>query len=380
MTSLSLPHGHDPHQGLHSEDGALHGEHPGRAPQPIIKVTDLAWLEFVKPDLGRAEAFARDFGFQVAARTANALYLRGTHAGTHCLVVRKGRASRFLGPVFQAAARNDLNRLADATGRRVHRLDDEYGGGFAADLLDPAGLPVRVVHSVTEHPSLHGQEPLLLNTGTTAPRVNQAQRPAVEPARIERLGHVVLSTRTFRRTLDWYLHHFGMIVSDFLYLDGQRERGPTMAFIRCDRGSEATDHHTLALHLGPETGYVHSAYQVADLDALAAGGTYLAQRGYRRSWGIGRHIQGSQIFDYWRDPDRFLVEHFTDGDLFDHTVAPGWAAMSASGLAQWGPPATRDFLGAAPSPALLRTVVQALREDNELDPARLRALMKAMNS
>ncbi len=54
--------------------------------------------------------------------------------------------------------------------------------------------------------------------------------------------------------------------------------------------------------------------------------------------------------------------------------------MSASGLAQWGPPATRDFLGATPSPALLRTVLGALREDNELDPARLTALMKAMNS
>ncbi|NEE56527.1 2,3-dihydroxybiphenyl 1,2-dioxygenase, partial [Streptomyces sp. SID8455] len=129
-------------------------------------------------------------------------------------------------------------------------------------------------------------------------------------------------------------------------------------------------------HLGPDTGYVHSAYQVADLDALAAGGAYLAERGYRRSWGIGRHIQGSQIFDYWRDPDRFLVEHFTDGDLFDNTLEPGWAAMSASGLAQWGPPATRDFLGATPSPALLRKVLTALREDNEIDPARLKALMK----
>lgn len=54
--------------------------------------------------------------------------------------------------------------------------------------------------------------------------------------------------------------------------------------------------------------------------------------------------------------------------------------MSASGLAQWGPPATRDFLGAAPSPALLRQVVAAPREENELDPARLAALRKAMST
>ncbi|MGP3690455.1 VOC family protein [Streptomyces sp. IBSNAI002] len=376
--ALDAP-GQDPHHGLHGEDGSRRGEHPGRDRQPVIKALDLAWLEFVKPDLERAETFARDFGFIVAARTPQTLYLRGTMQEPHCLVIRKGPASRFLGPAFLAADRSDLDRLAAVTGRRAHALH-EFGGGHAVDLLDPSGLPVRVVHGVAEHPALPGQFPHTLNTGTEPARINTPQRPPVEPARVQRLGHLVLSTRVFRRALDWYLRHLGLIVSDFLYLDGQRGRGPTMAFIRCDRGSEPADHHTLALHLGPDSGYVHSAYQVADLDALAAGGTYLARRGYRRSWGIGRHIQGSQIFDYWRDPDRFLVEHFTDGDLFDHTLEPGWAAMSASGLAQWGPPATRDFLGATPSPAMLRTVLTALREDNELDPARLSALVKAMNS
>ena len=83
--------------------------------------------------------------------------------------------------------------------------------------------------------------------------------------------------------------------------------------------------------LGPANRYVHSAYQVCDLDALAAGGEYLSERGYLRSWGIGRHIQGSQLFDYWRDPDGFLVEHFADGDMFDNTLEPGWAPFTASG-------------------------------------------------
>ena len=76
-----------------------------------------------------------------------------------------------------------------------------------------------------------------------------------------------------------------------------------------------------------------------------------SERGYYRSWGIGRHIQGSQIFDYWRDPDGFLVEHFADGDMFDNTLEPGWAPFTASGLAQWGPPATKDFLGINPESA-----------------------------
>ncbi|PKV90033.1 VOC family protein [Streptomyces sp. TLI_146] len=373
------PPGHTTaHQDLHSEHGALRGEHPGRARQPVIKVADLAWLEFEKPDLARAEVFARDFGFAVAARTGQALYLRGTLPGSACVVVRCGRTSRFLGPVFRAAERADLDRLARATGHPVRDLG-EFGGGQVVDLVDPSGLPVRVVHGTEQLPALPEQPPLLLNFGGERARTNATQRPPREPARIQRLGHVVLETPRFSRALDWYLETLGLIVSDFLFLDGQRGRGPTMAFIRCDQGSTPVDHHTLAMHLGPRTGYVHSAYQVTDLDAIAAGGQYLAERGYKRSWGIGRHIQGSQLFDYWRDPDKLMVEHFADGDLFSCDLEPGWAPMSASGLAQWGPPATRDFLGANPTPALIREVVRALRADNEIDPGRLLGLMKATN-
>ncbi|MER6429233.1 VOC family protein [Streptomyces sp900105245] len=368
-----------PHKDLHSEQGALRGEHPGRSANPVIKVADLAWLEFEKPDLDRAETFARDFGFAIAARTEEALWLRGTFAGPPCMVIRRGHASRFVGPAFRAAERADLDRLAAATGHAVRDIDVP-GGGKSVSLLDPSGLPVRVVHCGEQLPALPEQEPLLLNFGTDHRRTHTTQRPPREPSRIQRLGHVVLETRSFVRALDWYLDTLGLIVSDFLFLDGQRRRGPTMAFIRCDQGSLAVDHHTLALHLGPGTGYVHSAYQVTDLDSIAAGGEYLAERGYKRSWGIGRHVQGSQLFDYWRDPDHFMLEHFADGDLFSCDLEPGWAPMSASGLAQWGPPVTRDFLGANPSPAKLREVITALRDDNELDPARLLGLMKAMSS
>ncbi|MCX4515335.1 VOC family protein [Streptomyces sp. NBC_01619] len=368
-----------PHQDLHSEQGALREEHPGRSRNPVVKAADLAWLEFEKPDLDRAEVFARDFGFAIAARTERELWLRGTFAGSPCMVIRKGRTSRFIGPAFRAAERADLDRLARATGSTVGDIGVP-GGGQSVALLDPSGLPVRVVHCAEQLPALPEQEPLILNFGTDHRRTNATQRPPREPSRIQRLGHVVLETRVFARTLDWYLDTLGMIVSDFLFLDGQRGRGPTMAFIRCDQGSVAVDHHTLALHLGPGTGYVHSAYQVTDLDAIGAGGEYLAERGYKRSWGIGRHIQGSQLFDYWRDPDHFMLEHFADGDLFSCDLEPGWAPMSASGLSQWGPPVTRDFLGTSPSPAKLREVMAALRGDNELDPARLLGLMKAMSS
>jgi hypothetical protein len=56
MLSVDITDGQpvDGHADLHSEHGANRGEHTGRCLNPIVKVTDLAWLEFVKPDLKRA--------------------------------------------------------------------------------------------------------------------------------------------------------------------------------------------------------------------------------------------------------------------------------------------------------------------------------------
>lgn len=381
MTAHLRKEAHDPHDDLHSERGAHKGEHSGRAKNPVIKVADLAWLEFEKPDLARAEAFARAFGFQTALRTPDELHLRGTDAGAPCVLVRRGERTRFGGLALRAADTVDVLRLADKTGCSARPLPEALGG-IAVDLVDPSGIPVRVVAGMRELSELPTQQPLVVNAGRELRRANAAQRPARIPARVHRVGHVVLQSTSYRRTLDWYLETFGMIVSDFQFFPGQRDRGPAMSFIRCDRGTTPADHHTVALAIGPANRYVHSAYQVSDLDALAAGGEYLRDRGYLHSWGIGRHIQGSQLFDYWRDPDGFLVEHFTDGDMFDNTVKPGWAPFTASGLSQWGPPVSKDFLGTDLRSARheLRTMIAALRADNEIDLRRLIGLLKVAAS
>jgi catechol 2,3-dioxygenase-like lactoylglutathione lyase family enzyme len=369
------------HKDLHSEQGRRSGEHLGRSRNPVIKVQDLAWLEFQKPDLARAEAFAHVFGFSTVLRTDDELQLRGTDAGAPCVLIRRGPSSRFVGMAFQAADDADMRRLAETTGARIRALPETIGGR-ALDLADPSGLPVRVIAHTHRHEAVPHQLPHTFNFGHELLRANVTQRPAREPARVQRLGHVVLQTTKYLEVLDWYLDHFGMIVSDFLYFPGQRERGPTMSFIRCDHGQTPVDHHTLAIALGPMNRYVHSAYQVCDLDALAAGGEHLKDHGYQRSWGIGRHIQGSQIFDYWRDPDGLMVEHFTDGDMFDSSVEPGWAPFTSSGLSQWGPPTSKDFLGINPKsiPREALSMICALREHNEFDLRRLVGLMKVANS
>ena len=84
--------GEDPHRSLHSEQGALRGEHPGRSRNPVVKVADLAWLEFEKPDLDEAEGFARDFGFAIVARTPRHCGC-GACGGGAGMVIRRGVAT-----------------------------------------------------------------------------------------------------------------------------------------------------------------------------------------------------------------------------------------------------------------------------------------------
>ena len=373
------------HNGLHSEQGALPGDHPGRSANPVIKVHDVSWLEFEKPDLKKAEAFALAFGFSVALHTDDELHLRGSDAGAPCVLIRRGSRSRFIGPAFVAAEHSDLVRLADATGTTVRPLPETLGG-VTVDLVDPSGIPLRVVSGTHQLEKLSSQTPHVFNFGPShnVLRANSTQRPPRVPTTVQRLGHIVLQTTKYLEALNWYVNHLGLIVSDFCHYPGQRERGPVMSFIRCDRGSTPADHHTLAMALGPANRYVHSAYQVCDLDALAAGGEYLREQGYFRSWGIGRHIQGSQIFDYWRDPDGdFLVEHFADGDMFDNTLEPGWAPLTASGLYQWGPSPSKDFLGIGTPGDTAKEVavmLDALRHDNEFDLSALRGLFNVANS
>jgi catechol 2,3-dioxygenase-like lactoylglutathione lyase family enzyme len=369
------------HDDLHSEQGAHRGEHPGRSRNPVIKVRDIAWLEFEKPDLDRAEAFAGAFGFATALRTPTELQLRGSDAGAPCVILRRGTQTRFSGIAFAAADEVDVLRLAETTGTKARALPESIGG-LGVDLVDPSGVPVRVVAGTRVLPQLNHQPTHTYNLGHDVTRVNATQRSPRVPATVQRLGHVVLQSNVYAAALNWYLDNLGMIVSDFQFYEGQRTRGPVMSFIRCDRGDTPADHHTLAMALGPQNRYLHSAYQVADLDALAAGGEHLKDLGYQRSWGIGRHIQGSQLFDYWRDPDGFLVEHFTDGDMFDNSLEPGWAPFTASGLAQWGPPVSKDFLGIGPKslPHEAQSIFAALRGNNEFDLTRLRGLLKAANS
>ena len=50
---------------------------------------------------------------------------------------------------------------------------------------------------------------------------------------------------------------------------------------------------------GPPAHVHHSSYEVNDFDTQTLGHDWLREKGWTNCWGIGRHVLGSQIFDYW---------------------------------------------------------------------------------
>ena len=155
---------------------------------------------------------------------------------------------------------------------------------------------------------------------------------------------MVLNVSDFRRSEDWYKSLFGFITSDEILAAPDTSVG---AFLRCDRGTEATDHHTLFLVQLPhgKPSFNHAAFEVRDMDDLMRGHSHLKSVGAEQEWGVGRHFLGSQVFDYWRDPWGFTLEHWTDGDLFTAEDASRTASVQDLMGVQWGPEIPPTLLG-----------------------------------
>jgi catechol 2,3-dioxygenase-like lactoylglutathione lyase family enzyme len=300
----------------------------------MIRVTDVAYVRFRAPSLDEMEKFLDEFGMVRAARSETTLHMRGGYARPFCHVTEKGDPA-FLGLGFFAANLDDLARLASEEGVPV--LDhDAPGGGKLVRLTDPDGFIVEVVAGQTRPEKLPIQRHPVLNDAETKQRVGEALRIAGGPSQVMRLGHCVLNVTDFRKSEAWYKSRFGLVTSDEIEL---APGAPLGAFLRCDRGSVHVDHHTLFLVGTGTPGFNHAAFEVANMDDLMVGHQHLEQAGRRHEWGIGRHLLGSQIFDYWRDPWGHTVEHWTDGDLFNNQTPPNKAGLAELMGNQWGPAA-----------------------------------------
>jgi catechol 2,3-dioxygenase-like lactoylglutathione lyase family enzyme len=308
----------------------------------MAKAQDILYVAHRVPDLDRMETFLTDFGMVKVERTADRMFMRGAGTRPFIHMTEKGEPG-FVACGFAVSSMEELEAAAGKNGASGIEDIDGPGGGKRVRLRGPDGFRIDLCHGAGTVPELPMRDPLVLNYARGKNRFGDLQRPAREPARVNKIGHCVWKVSDADKAIAWFRENLGMLVSDRMYVPDD-EKQTMGSFLRLDRGPNWTDHHTiLCLHSPGDVKIHHVSFEVQDYDAVQIGGQWLQERGWRREWGIGRHILGSQVFDYWRDPWGHMFEHYADGDLLTATAKTGNHPGVPEMLYQWGPQVSETF-------------------------------------
>jgi catechol 2,3-dioxygenase len=266
-------------------------------------------------DLAKAEAFYRDtWHLDVAARGADALYLRGTGPDHHLLALHGAAPATAIRHVTLRARDADaLARIEAATviagGTVLHgpKPLDEPAGGTAILIRDPDGRRIQVVHGDTLHGDAHEAK----------------DRPI-------RLAHVVLNSHAVDASQRFFEQALGFALAD---------RTRIMAFLNCNR-----DHHSIALGEADNDALNHIAFLMPDYESVMRGGGRMKDAGFPIQWGPGRHGPGNNLFNYFIDPFGIVIEYTAEVEQVDESYQP-------RGPDEWKwPPGRVDQWGISPPP------------------------------
>lgn len=212
------------------------------------------------------------------------------------------------------------DRAVDA-GHAVHAIAGE--NGFL--LSGPDNIEVAVV-ACGDVQAPRPQDGLIL-----AHAPSRTNAPTARPLA---LSHVAIFVTDVDAALAFYIDIVGLRLSD--------RCGSELAFLHSPHGS---GHHILALIRSGGPGLHHYSFEMGTVDAIGLRAAHLAEAGYTRGWGMGRHVLGSNLFHYVRDPWGSHAELTTGLDYIaadTDWVAGDHAAQDAFYL--WGPAPPAGFI------------------------------------
>ncbi|KAK4494334.1 hypothetical protein PRZ48_014632 [Zasmidium cellare] len=322
-----------------------------------IQLLRISHAQFEHPDLALFSRFAADFGFVEVGRNADStkIYYGGYGTDPFCYIASQspdGKA-RFHGPGFVAASKEDFEKACKLEGAEVKDLSDAPGGGEMVTIARPNGTFFSVLYgqkekhvdaSTAEVPTATTVDMSAYNYPFHKPRKARFQRLKEGPALVHKLGHFGYISTTFDQDYAFYTSTFNFAPSDIAHVP-EDETVDMLVFMHLDLGKGFSDHHCMFLGRAPpgseRTFLHHSSYEVNDYDEQMMGHRFLAAKGWESVWGVGRHILGSQVFDYWHDPSGFKIEHYADGDVVneEHVVT----REAAGPVHVWGPDLPKTF-------------------------------------
>ena len=282
------------------------------------------------PVMGAAQRFYGAFGLDLRAE-ANTLDLY-THGHPHRWIAVTEGPRKALQHTSFGAFEDDLPKFrARLETLRVPLVDPPKG--FESNGLwfrDPDGILLEI--RAAEKNSPDAKPPCENPPGVPgiANAPSRSKAPHVKP---KRLAHILTFTRDVPKTLKFYGEVLGLAVSDI--------SGDAIGFMH---GIHGSDHHMIAFLKSEAPGLHHLSWDTGSIQAIGLGAMQMADKGYRHSWGLGRHVLGSNYFHYIRDPWGSWCEYACDIDYIP--VDAEWKAGDhppEDSFYVWGPDPPADF-------------------------------------
>lgn len=288
-------------------------------------------FNMVVPDLTVAETFYKSFGLDVREE-GNTLGLYTDGSDHRWASVGEGdkKRLRFLSfGVFEEDF-EPMKRRIEGYGVRLM----DAPAGFDSNgvwFYDHNGVLIEV--KVAEKSSPDEKSDFLMRS---QPAGTAASPPRSKAGRVRprRLAHVLIFTADVPKAIEFYSHVLGLRLSD--------RSGDGICFMH---GIHGSDHHLVAFAKSAGPGLHHCSWDVGSIDEIGRGAMHMADKGFSKGWGLGRHVLGSNYFHYVRDPWGSYSEYSADIDYIP--VSHDWEAGDfppEDSMYLWGPEVPKDFI------------------------------------
>jgi catechol 2,3-dioxygenase-like lactoylglutathione lyase family enzyme len=118
-----------------------------------------------------------------------------------------------------------------------------------------------------------------------------------------RLGHVAVMSSDADKLIKFYKDFLGFFPTDDI--------AGLAYFLTCTH-----EHHVVNVMKVPESRVHHIAFQLRDNGHHSVAADTLRAAGVKTAWGPSRHTAGHNLAGYHHDPDKVLVELYTEMDTF----------------------------------------------------------------
>ncbi|MDR6266889.1 VOC family protein [Roseobacter sp. N2S] len=288
-------------------------------------------FHMVVPDLKVAQDFYTAFGLDVREEGEGlGLY---TFGSDHRWVSLAESGRKKLSHLSFAAYEEDFDPMKQRIESEGVRLLDPPQGFDSKGIWfrDPFGVLVEIKVAAKSSPDEKAGFAVPSSAAGVMGSMQRSKAPMVRP---HRLAHILVFTPDVPASIRFYSRTLGLRLSD--------QSGDGICFMH---GIHGSDHHLLAFAKSEAPGLHHCSWDVGGINEIGIGAMQMADKGYDKGWGLGRHVLGSNYFHYVKDPWGSYSEYSADIDYIpvDHDWQAGDYPPEDS-IYLWGPQLPSDFV------------------------------------